>query len=192
MLMHDLLSRLCRRTRSCIDTATIIGIEHIRVALGVPIEPDVVHLMALDARFFITFIKYFLSVDKLKLVVYLFLIGAFVYFCASICYLATFPIVCLFLCTTATEVVLWPVITVNGISLVSLRFYHHKMLLLRKRSSRVDGWPLCCPSDQVLLYTESGRRLWVQNNSVILTYLTGPKLLIHIRGSRGWLRAQSS
>ena len=143
--------------------------------------------MTLDARSFIMFINYFLSVDKFELIVNLFFIGAIVQLGASICYLALLSCVHLFLRTAADAVV-----AVNRVSLICLRFNHHKLLLLCKSISWVDDWRLCCLRDQVLLYTESCWWLWVQNDSIILSYLTRLFLHIDIWCGRRWLRAQGS
>ena len=103
------------------------------------IEPDVVHLMALDARSFIMFIKYFLPVDKFELIVYLFFISAIVQFSSGICYLALFPCVHFLLCTATDALV-----AVDRVSLICLRLDHHKLLLLRKV---INDWHLCCLCD---------------------------------------------
>ena len=143
--------------------------------------------MTLDARSFIMFINYFLSVDKFKLIVYLFFIGAIVQLGTSICNFALLSCVHLFL-RTATDAV----VAVNRVSLICLRFNHHKLLLLSKSISRVDDWRLCCLCDQVLLYTESCWWLWVQNDGVVLSYLTRLFLHIDIWCCRRRLRAHGS
>ena len=152
-----------------------------------PIKPDVIHLMALDARSFIMLIKYFFPVDKFELIVYLFFICAIVKFSSGICYLALFPCVNFLLCTATDALV-----AVDRVSLICLRLYHHKLLLLRKSISLVNHWCLCYLCDQFLLHVVvvSGRWFWMQNDSVILSYFR--RLFLHMWCCGRRLRAHSS